>query len=135
MVRIQFLSLVALMSLSAIGCGPSAPPAPKQGDVKGTVTLDSKPMESGEVSFVIVGQPPSVLPVTNGAFSGKASIGANRVEVYSYRAGGAAVEMGGQKFGGDKENFIPAKFNADSTLKADVAQSGANDFKFDVTSK
>lgn len=135
MVRIQFLSLLALISLSAIGCGPSAPPVPKQGDVKGTVTLDSKPMESGEVSFVIVGQQPSLLPVTNGAFSGKAAIGANRVEVYSYRTGGAAVEMGGQKFGGDKENFIPAKFNVESTLKADVAQSGANDFKFDVTSK
>ncbi len=92
-------------------------------------------MESGELTFLVPGNMPSSLTVVNGAFSGEAAVGENRVEVYSYRLGGDVVKMGGESFGGEKENFIPAKFNTQSTLKAQVADAGANDLKFEVTSK
>jgi hypothetical protein len=117
-----------------LGCAPKVK-APDLAKIKGTVTLDGQPMASGEITFVVLGKHTALLPVTGGTFSGEVSVGANRVEVYSYKEGGEVVEMGGQKYGGGRVNVIPAKFNADSTLKAEVAPQGANEFKFEVTSQ
>jgi len=116
------------------GCGSNAN-APVLSQVKGSVTLDGQPMPDGEVMFVVVGKHTAVMPVTNGTFTGQAAAGTNRVEVYSYKAGGDVVEMGGEKFGGEKENFIPAKYNANTTLSAEVTEDGGGDFVFPVTSK
>ena len=33
-----------------------------------------------------------------------------------------------------QENYLPAKYNRDSTLKADVKERGDNSFAFDLTS-
>ncbi|MCU0878257.1 MAG: hypothetical protein MUF06_10775 [Pirellulaceae bacterium] len=124
--------LIAL-SLFAAGCG-SSPPELKKAPVKGTVQLDSKPMTEGEISFAIVGEPPVVIPVVNGAYTGEAPVGPTRVEVRAYRQG-TPVMMGDQQFGGDKENYLPAQYNLQTTLKADVSAAGPNEFNFEVTSK
>jgi hypothetical protein len=126
-----YLALVTLL-LAAVGCGSSMP-ALKNAPVKGTVQLDGKPMTEGEVSFGIAGEVPIIIPVVNGAYVGEAVQGANRVEVRAYRQG-TPVMMGDQQFGGDKENYIPAKYNLQSTLKADVTAAGPNEFNFEVTS-
>jgi len=42
--------------------------------------------------------------------------------------------MGDQEFGGEKENYIPSKYNTESKLTAEVSAGGANEFSFDVTS-
>jgi hypothetical protein len=102
--------------------------------VKGTVNLDGKAMPDGEIAFFLPGEVPTSMPIQNGTFSGQAGIGKNRVEVRAYKAG-TPVKMGGQDFGGEKENYIPAQFNTNSTMEADVTSGGANDFKFDVTSQ
>src|SRR5262245_57594195 len=75
-----------LVCLVAVGCsgGPAKLP---QAEVKGSVKLDGKPMDSGEVMFAITGEVPDTLQVTNGAFEGKAKIGKARVEVRSYKQG------------------------------------------------
>jgi len=126
-VLMGFAALVVLA-----GCN-SEPKGPKLTPVKGTVTLDGQPMASGEVIFVSGGSA-STAQVTNGAFTGEAPLGDNVVQIFSYREGAAAVEMGGEKFGGGKENFIPPQFNANSTMKANVEAGKANEFKFEVTS-
>jgi hypothetical protein len=130
----QFVAVGVLLLCCVVGCTPKRQ-GPPLADVKGTVTLDGQPMADGEVMFVVMGTHTAILPVTNGTFAGKAAVGTNRVEVYSYRMGGDVVEMGGQKFGGEKENVIPAQFNSMTTLGAQVDAGGANDFKFEVTSK
>lgn len=128
----SLLSCLLLFSLFLLGCGKAKP---KAIEVKGSVTLDGKAMADGEVSFVPPGGGiPSVLSVKGGSFSGKATEGKNRVEIRAYKDG-APVMMGTEKFGGGKENYIPAQFNLESKMTADVTASGPNDFSFAVTSK
>ena len=133
-IRSASLGFCVALSFTFAGCG-SAPTGPKLAPVKGNVTLDGKPLESGELTFLVPGNMPSSLTIVNGVFSGEAAVGENRVEVYSYRLGGQVVKMGDENFGGEKENFIPAKFNTMSTLKAQVADAGVKDLKFEVKSK
>ena len=129
-----FHSVMLVVSLAALcsGCTPKAAEV-KTAPVKGTVKLDGKPMAEGEVSFGIAGEVPKTIPVVNGAFSGQAGLGANRVQVMAYRKG-TPVKMGDQEFGGERENYIPSKYNSQSKLTAEVSAGGANDFSFDVTS-
>src|SRR5262249_28505931 len=71
----------ALIVLAA-GCSGPADPAAAKVAVKGTVTLNGKPMPEGEISFDLGrGQPPVVLPIKDGSFSGEVFGGKNRVEV------------------------------------------------------
>src|SRR5207244_4270468 len=56
-------------------------PAPPLAKVSGTVTLDGKAMQGGEVRFNSTGYPAKVLEIKDGAFSGEVYSGKNRVEV------------------------------------------------------
>ena len=125
-------SIAILLGVS--GCG-SATANVELADVAGTVELDGKPLESGEVVFVLLGEHSALIPIKKGTFSGEAGVGENRVEIYSYRSGGEVVEMGGEKFGGEEVNFIPPKYNASSSLTATVTAEGNQGFAFEVTSK
>lgn len=131
----KFVVLSLTLFLGVAGCsGDGAVKGPKLAAVKGTVTLDGDPMASGEVMFV-QGGGVGTAQVTNGAFSGEAPVGECVVQIYSYRESTNVVEMGGEKFGGGKENFIPAQFNAQSTMKVTVGATGTSDLKYEVTSK
>lgn len=125
------LGLTTLLWLA--GCTPTAK-GPTLVPVKGTVNLDGKPLAEGEVMFSLPGEVPATIPVVSGAYSGQAGAGKNRVEVRAYRPGKPLV-MGDKTFPVAKENYLPAKYNTQSTFTADVTAGGANDFKFDVTSK
>jgi len=124
------LSLVALLYF--VGCSSEAK-GPKLTEVKGTVTLDEKPMASGDIMFVL-GDHVSMLPVKDGAFSGQAGVGDSKIQIFSYRTESTVVEMAGEKVDLGKQNIVPDRFNVTTTLKANVAPSGPNEFKFDVTS-
>jgi hypothetical protein len=125
------LLVVSLFALAA-GCTPKAAEV-KMAPVKGTVKLDGKPMAEGEVTFGITGEVPTTMPVVNGSFSGQAGHGTNRVQIMAYRKG-TPVKMGDQEFGGEKENYIPSKYNTESKMTAEVTAGGANDFTFEATS-
>ena len=128
------VSIAALwfLCIFSTGCG-GGPKAPPVASVKGTVNLDTKPMESGEIMFSLPGEVPTTLKVNGGSFSGSASIGKAKVEIRSYRPGKKNEMYPDQE--PSPENFIPIKYNTDSKLTADVTKDGANEFKFDVTSK
>jgi hypothetical protein len=132
----SILSLSACSALLAFllstGCS-SGPKAPPLAPVKGTVNLDNKPMDAGDITFSIPGEVPSTLQVNAGAFAGNASIGKAKVEIRSYRPGKKNEMYPDQE--PSPENFIPAKWNSESQLTADVTKDGPNEFKFDVTSK
>lgn len=127
------LPLLCVVIISTLGCGPSVPVV-KTSTVKGQVKLDGKPMATGDILFLVTGQTPQILTVKDGVYSGEATVGKARVEVRSYKDA-EPVMMGGQVVNaGSKENFLPAKFNTQTTLSADITAAGPNEFSFDVTS-
>ncbi|WP_029629767.1 hypothetical protein [Zavarzinella formosa] len=124
----------ALSLVVSFGCSP-APQAsgPPVGNVKGIVNVDGKSVPTGEIHFGMAGVPPKVLEIKDGAFTGEAPVGNNKVEVFIYVEGPSSEKYGGAR---SKKNSIPQKYwGANTTLSAVVTAGGANDFKFDITSK
>lgn len=117
------------------GCGPSGPKPPKTYAVKGQVKLDDKPMPDGEILFAIPNQVPRMFAIKDGAYSGSAPEGKSRVEIRAYRAAAPVMMMDKVANEGSMENWLPDQYNVNSTLTADVTAGGANEFKFEVTSK
>jgi hypothetical protein len=123
----------ALAIIGSFGCSSSqrkgpAPTAP----VKGTVTMDAKPLRTGEIHFGILGYPPQISQITNGTYSGEAPIGKNQVEIYIYVDGPPSPKNPGVP---TKINTSPPRYwGRKTTLAAEVAADGANEFKFDLTS-
>ena len=134
MSRKVWLILFGLVILGTSGCsGSSKKGPPPKSAVKGTVTLDGKPVPEGEILFSVSGEVPVPLPIKDGSFSGEATVGKNAVSVSVYKAGKPTSTDPKTP---TKINIIPAKYNGpNTTLSADVAEGGANDFKFAVTSK
>lgn len=123
-----------LMGLISFGCN-GGPPIPKSFPVQGEVTLDGKPMATGEVIFVSVAEGiRDTLKVVDGKFSGEVLAGDRKVEVRSY----VAKEGNTKMYGADAEpsyvNVIPKKYNEETELTATVKESDDNSFSFKVTS-
>jgi len=116
------------------GCSGRSGQPPTAG-VKGTITMDGKPLQTGELHFGVPGAPPSVLKVADGKFSGQAPVGQNKVELViltdgppnpKYQGSGAATKI----------NTAPGKYWGPNTaLDAPVSSTGPNEFKFDISSK
>jgi hypothetical protein len=127
----QFVPFCFVLLVFA-GCTDKSPGLAATAKVAGSVTLDGKPMEGGEVRFVIPGQPPQSIPVQGGNFSGEAYVGSNRVEVLWEKDGPPHPMDPMQRL---KVNTVDAKFSGpESSLKAEVSAGGASDLKFEVTS-
>jgi hypothetical protein len=123
--------LLGISLLALLGCS-QGPQLPKPVEVSGTVNLDGKPMPAGEVCFYVEGQPPVPMPVTDGAFSGKAFVGPNTVGVIWDQDGPPHPMDPSQRM---KINTVDARFlGPSSPLKHDVPATGAKDLKFEVTS-
>lgn len=127
------LALFAV-GLVSLGCNGQRP-VPKSYPVQGEVTLDGKPMSSGEVVFVSVAEGiRDTVKVADGKFSGEVLAGERKIEIRSY----VAQEGNTKMYGADAEpsyvNVIPKKYNEASELTATVKESDDNSFSFAVTS-
>ncbi len=132
MTRRTFAVCIGLALLGTnFGCGGGDKPSSI--DVKGTVTLDAKPIPDGEISFMVTGQSPTVFPIKDGAYSGKALSGNNKVEVRAFKAGPPLSTDPEKK--PTQMNYLPDAYGPNSKLTADVKSGGSNDFKFELTSK
>lgn len=118
-----------------VGCSGGKNAPPKLVDVKGAVTLDGKPMPEGDIRFIVDGQPPKSLPIKGGSYSGKVFVGKNRIEIVAYKAAPPSSSGLSTDDQNQKINYLPDRYNTQSTLTAEVASSGANDFPFTVTSR
>jgi len=110
-----------------VGCSShNAHTTPPTAKVSGKVTLDGKPMAEGEIRFNVAGQPPQICPIKDGAYSGEAYIGKNRVEI--------VLEKDGPPSTTDPKT--PTKINivAPKELVAEINASGATPSSFEVTS-
>ncbi len=129
--RTLLLAALAPLLIGLLGCS-SAKGVPMDATVpvQGTVQLDGKPLAEGEITFAVDGKPPQIAAITQGAYSGKAIPGANRVEVAVYRT--ETDPMTGDQI---KINILPPRYNVRTTLTAQVADSGENQFDFQIQSK
>jgi hypothetical protein len=131
----RWMMTVGLLAMLTVptGCGGGGAnaPAPRV-TVAGTVQLDGKPLDEGEIQFI--SKIPATLPIKNGKFEGQAEVGEARVEIRKYKVG-EPIMMDGKPFGDPvKENILPAKYNSETTLKATIPASGVKDLKFDMES-
>jgi hypothetical protein len=132
MLRFSGTFLLCAVLAWTVGCGSSpenakAPPTVK---VSGTVKLDGKPMEGGEVRFVVSGQAPKALPITNGAFSGEAYTGKNEIGVVWDKEAPNPMDPQLKMM----VNAVDLKYlpSPKSPLNAEI--TGPKEFNFEVTS-
>lgn len=125
-------SILAGSLLLLSGCG-GVSDAPTLVVVKGKVTLDGQPLETGNVLFVPIDGKgrADAGPVVKGEYELKCTAGEKRVEITSQ------VEADKPAADGlpDYKSRIPAKYNRATTLTATVKSSGENAIDFAVTSK
>jgi hypothetical protein len=124
----------SLAILWNLGCSKEQPKAAAPAaDVKGTITMDGRPIPTGELHFESPSFPPRILKIKDGSFSGEAPVGKNQVELFLYVDGPASEKYPGVPA---KKNVAPVKYWGPKTiLEATVIAGGANEFKFDIRSK
>jgi hypothetical protein len=116
------------------GCQPAA--GPESQVVTGTVTLDGEPVAAGEIVFRATdGQTRSCGgQITNGQYSFEASPGSKTVEITAMRE--VPGKMDTSNPGVEvplMEQYVPEKYNVETTLTAEV--SGADPIDFELTSE
>ncbi len=133
-----------LLSVLLVGCGDSGGPVTVS--VSGTVTLDGKPVPSGQILFNDIAGVEKAYAglIKDGKFSFPSTVGQKKVSISSpQEVQGKSTVVGGTP--GDpvsEENpaieiveMIPGKYNDTTTLTADVTSAGPNEFTFDLKSE
>jgi hypothetical protein len=124
------LAMAALVVLlyGVAGCTKG----PKYYPVSGTVTLDGKPLEHGDIFFVDISgrYGPDPGKIVDGQFQFKAKAGKKRVEISASK-----ILPGGAKGAGGEpvpEEFLSPEYNAQSKLTGEVKPEGPNEFEFQL---
>jgi len=137
--------LVAVGTLMIAGCGggPSYE-GPARGAVSGAVTFDGQPLAYGIINFIPQGQGRRANGIVmNGQYTidedHGPNVGTYKVQILGYAKAPADVPEGGEEGGGDEEpevdmgsQILPAKYNVDSTLTAEIT-AGENKQDFTLT--
>ena len=134
--RAVCISFVALCLF--VGCADS-----DRQSLEGTVILDGQPLEKGQITFVPqagTGSPTAGAGVVAGQFmvpaAGGPFVGKFRVEITAARPSGKKVpDRTTGKLIDAWEQFVPARYNADSQLTADVKAGVVNRYEFVVSSR
>jgi hypothetical protein len=148
--------LLCLLLVTFVGCQRGN--EPKYANVKGKVTYNGSPIEKGEISFAMGGQPPSTMKIVDGEFNGQAMIGSNTISVNAWKksptapkpSAAANIQIQGylEKFkhapneGGPSVeydptlvNYIPPEWGIQSKETRVVESGSANEFEFNITGK
>ncbi len=133
-VRVGSLSVLMLASLVVgAGCG-GKPSGPVTYKIAGTVQFNSAPVEVGEIIIRSQdGKHAAASVITNGKYELKATEGAKIVEVTALRdvPGKFREDNPGEKVP-VREQYIPAKYNAKTTLKLTVETNDNLEANFDL---
>lgn len=124
---------IAGLILSVIGSGCSH--EPQRYPVSGSVTLDGQAIPSGDILFVPVAgdRGPDAGTIKDGKYDLLATAGKKRVEISASK-----IRPGGARGAGGEpvpEEYIPARYNTESKLNAEVQAKSANRFDFPLESK
>ena len=123
------VATLAALLCASIGCSAGDGKIP----VSGIVTFDGAPMPDGYVTFTPAeGGTPEAAPIAAGKFELGVKPGAHRVEIEaSHFVGEKNPIMGLQP----REQYVPARYNSETTLTSEVTADGENAFTYDLTSK
>ena len=101
--------------------------------VSGTVSWNGKPIPEGVINFIAedMAVAPDTGKIVNGKYETRVKAGRKKIEIYAHRAKKENAVMGQ----GERENYIPPKFNALSTLIREVKPEGENVFDFALSEK
>ena len=130
-------SALVLVPLLLSGCG-SEPAGPEMFSVTGSVTFDGAPVEDGRIQFRKASgdQKAFSSEIKAGAYKLEAEAGTMQVEITASRPSGkfdtSNPDDPPQPIG---EMYIPAKYNAETTLTAEIKDSGENVIPFELTGK
>ncbi len=138
-------TLAAALLVALTGCGGGKPPEQAKAKVKGTITLDNKPLQTGKIVFDAAnGQPPADMDILDGKFEGNAPVGKCKVQITSFKqmTMKEKLEKEGKKPmdgpGYDQPmevNLLPDRYNVKSEITREVFADKPNDFTFDLKSK
>jgi hypothetical protein len=143
--RFSVARFFVAVGLAAIGCsGSSSDDLPREA-VSGTVTLDGKPLVDGSIQFAPAADSvgPQVgggSPIADGQFSISRENGlvpgAYKVSINAGDAKREEQAKGPVRKGlGLAKELIPAKYNSQTTLSAEVNKGGSDNLNFDLQSK
>ncbi|MFQ3592433.1 MAG: hypothetical protein SNJ82_04480 [Gemmataceae bacterium] len=127
-----FLSFLLGVTLLGCGEGKKTPPRVK---VSGNVKYDGKAIQSGKIVFesMTPGEIPDPLTITAGLYEGEVAAGKKKVRIYGFKAGKPyPKDTPGGEGVNVQENFVPAKYNAETELAKDVSAPGPHSFDFDL---
>ena len=117
------------------GClGKTGQPEPEGFPVSGAVSFDGKPLAEGLIQFktIAVGAIDS-LEVKGGEIAVKAQAGNRWVEICAYETIQPTGEILQHAGPPAKRNLIPAQYNQESKLTANVTREGPNRFTFEFS--
>jgi len=126
------LALLALATL--VGCGPSALDLHP---VSGTVTFDGQPIPEGRIQFRAVEGDERAFsaPIQNGKYELEALAGRMTVEIRASRIiPGEFDESNPDEKVPKGEMYIPARYNTETELTAEVPAGGNRQLDFALTS-
>jgi len=123
--------LPLLASVLLIGCSHQPPLY----EVTGSVTFDGQPIPEGDLLFITPAgtRGPDPAKLAGGKYELKTTAGKKRVEISASK-----IRPGGARGAGGEpvaEEYVPARYNIQSELTADVQAKGKNTFDFELGSK
>jgi hypothetical protein len=134
-VRPTRLILVILSCASWLGCSGGGVATYR---VTGTATFDGDPIAEGDIIFLSVDNstPPGAGKIQGGTFKAEVPAGQKKVEIRASRMEplpeGQTGAMGETEMAVD---YIPARYNSETELTAEVKEGGNNEFSFALTSE
>jgi hypothetical protein len=131
------VQVLALALAAFVGCSDG----PQRIPVKGTVSLDGKPLATGALLMTPLKKGPVAgCDIKDGRFEMPTERGPGpgeyRVEITAYRPTGKKVYDSDLNASTETlEPIVPARYNTASELTATVSAETENEFKFDLKSK
>jgi hypothetical protein len=142
--RLSLARFFVATGLAAIGCSASSDDLPREA-VSGTITLDGQPIAGGSIQFAPAADSvgPQVgggSPIANGQFSipreNGLVPGAYKVSINAGDAKREEQTKGPVRKGlGLAKELIPAKYNSQTTLSAEIKKGGSDNLNFELESK
>ncbi|MCC6125742.1 MAG: hypothetical protein IT426_12315 [Pirellulales bacterium] len=139
--RIPFFSRYFLLPLGILllcGCGDA-----RRQSIEGAATFDGRPIDNGYIKFIPqdgTRGPAAGANIENGKFAVAAEVGpfagTFRVEITAMRAGSRkAFDPESNRTVAVMEQYIPAKYNAESELTATIDAKSTSPLEFALRSK
>jgi hypothetical protein len=99
--------------------------------ISGAVTYNGKPLPDGSIVLMPESGPNAADAgaIHDGRFTFSAHAGKKKVEIRATREVGPVIRSMGAR---DKQSYIPAQYNSQTALKAEVVPDGSNHFVFDL---